>query len=68
MSTPAEFAHPRRPRVVTPQTQIRAAVRGDQLRLHYHRIISLENGKTRGVEALVRWQHPQGGLLLMALI
>lgn len=63
MCTPAEFAHPRRPRVVTPQTQIRAAVRGDQLRLHYHRIISLENGTTRGVEALVRWQHPQGGLL-----
>jgi EAL domain-containing protein (putative c-di-GMP-specific phosphodiesterase class I) len=60
MSTPAEHGPPR---AVVPQAQIRAALRADQLRLHYHRIVSLHDGTTRGVEALVRWQHPQGGLL-----
>jgi diguanylate cyclase len=63
MSHPAEPSQHGRPRAVVPQAQIRAALRDDQLRLNYHRIISLDDGTTRGVEALVRWEHPQGGLL-----
>jgi len=63
MSTPAEFAEHGRPRAVMPQAQIREALRSDELRLHYHRIVSFETGATTGVEALLRWQHPQGGLL-----
>jgi EAL domain-containing protein (putative c-di-GMP-specific phosphodiesterase class I) len=51
------------PRAVLPQAQLREALGRGELRLHYQRIVSLETGTTKGVEALLRWQHPQGGLL-----
>ncbi len=35
----------------------------DQLELHYQPQISLETGRMSGVEALVRWRHPQRGLI-----
>lgn len=35
----------------------------DQLRVHYQPIIETAGGRTRAVEALVRWEHPQHGLL-----
>jgi EAL domain-containing protein (putative c-di-GMP-specific phosphodiesterase class I) len=39
-----------------------AAARG-QLRLYYQPIVCLTNGRVEGLEALVRWKHPQRGLL-----
>jgi len=35
----------------------------DELTLFYQSIVELENGRIAGFEALVRWQHPQRGLL-----
>jgi EAL domain-containing protein (putative c-di-GMP-specific phosphodiesterase class I) len=46
-----------------PQSRVRDALRAGELRLHYQRIVSLETATTTGVEALLRWQHPEGGLL-----
>src|SRR5690349_22267934 len=63
MSSP-EFAAHRHPRAVVPQAQVRSALADGQLRLHYQRVVSLETAATTGVEALLRWEHPQGGLLL----
>jgi diguanylate cyclase (GGDEF)-like protein/PAS domain S-box-containing protein len=42
---------------------LRHAVENEELRLHYQVIFSLITGKVTSVEALVRWQHPERGLL-----
>ncbi len=43
--------------------QLRRALEEGQLRLHYQPIVELETGRTVEVEALVRWQHPDHGLI-----
>jgi diguanylate cyclase (GGDEF)-like protein len=45
------------------EVALRRAVKHDELRLVYQPIVSLEDGETVGVEALLRWQHPTRGLL-----
>ncbi len=35
----------------------------EQFRVFYHPIVLLESGEIIGMEALIRWQHPQQGLL-----
>ncbi len=42
---------------------LRGALASDELVLHYQPKIELGTGHVRGVEALVRWQHPSRGLL-----
>ena len=43
--------------------ELRTALDEDQLVLHYQPKLDLDTGETRGVEALVRWNHPVRGLL-----
>ena len=45
---------------------LRAAVPHDQLCLHYQPIVSLRTGGVTGVEALLRWEHPERGMLTPA--
>lgn len=45
------------------QSQLREAIKKDQLILHFQPIVSLKNKKIIGCEALVRWNHPEMGLL-----
>src|SRR5690348_17497233 len=42
---------------------IGSALRDEQFVLHYQPKVHLASGRPAGVEALVRWQHPQFGLL-----
>ena len=45
------------------ETDLRLAIERDQLFAMYQPIVSLATGKISGVEALVRWQHPDRGLV-----
>ncbi len=43
--------------------QLRQALAGQQLLLHYQPKISLHSGRIVGAEALVRWAHPEHGMI-----
>lgn len=45
------------------ETDLRHALDRKQLEMYYQPIMSLSDGGVRGFEALVRWNHPERGLL-----
>jgi predicted signal transduction protein with EAL and GGDEF domain len=44
-------------------SELKQAIQSRQLVMHYQPKVSLPDGKVRGVEALMHWQHPEQGLL-----
>jgi diguanylate cyclase (GGDEF)-like protein len=45
------------------ESELRRALDRDELRLFYQPKVRVANGRGSGAEALVRWQHPERGLL-----
>ncbi len=46
------------------ETDLRRAIEREEFILYYQPIICLKTGKVAGLEALIRWEHPNQGLLL----
>ncbi len=53
-------------RVLRMKRELREALRCDEFVLHYQPQMNLRTGRIAGVEALLRWNHPDHGLLLPA--
>src|SRR4051794_18746426 len=45
------------------RADLQRAMTGGQLELHYQPVVHLSDGSVSGVEALLRWRHPERGLV-----
>ena len=45
------------------ETDLRRALEKDEIEVYYQPIVRLKDGAIAGFEALLRWRHPQGGLI-----
>ncbi|MHB1175527.1 MAG: EAL domain-containing protein [Sulfuriferula sp.] len=48
---------------ITLDEALRSAISNDELLLHYQPLVNLGTGQVTGLETLVRWQHPQFGMV-----
>jgi diguanylate cyclase (GGDEF)-like protein/PAS domain S-box-containing protein len=46
------------------QSDLRHAIDQDEFELHYQPQVEIRTGRLKGLEALIRWNHPSRGLLL----
>lgn len=63
LATPGVSPPPRRADDCLQESDLRQAIVDEQFILHYQPKVSCSTGKIKGAEALVRWLHPQQGLI-----
>jgi len=61
-----EEMHARVVRTLKLETDLRRAIAREEFRVYYQPIVSITVGRIVGFEVLVRWEHPERGLLLPA--
>lgn len=49
---------------ITLETSLRNALRNEELRLYYQVQVDMRNDQPVGLECLVRWQHPDSGMIM----
>ncbi len=59
-----ESMHQRAVELLKLETDLRKAIDAQEFVVHYQPIVDLARGTMEGVEALVRWQHPERGLVM----
>lgn len=50
-------------RLLAHETDLRHAIRREEFEIHYQPIVEMSSGVIAGFEALIRWRHPQRGLV-----
>ena len=63
LDVPAEEKKAESFRLMLELDELKIAIDQNQLILHYQPQVAIETGELKGVEALVRWQHPERGLI-----
>jgi len=53
----------RAPHLLELETDLRNALARDEFRVHYLPIVDVARGRIQGFEALIRWAHPERGLI-----
>jgi diguanylate cyclase (GGDEF)-like protein/PAS domain S-box-containing protein len=60
----ADEMHQNALRRLETDSRLRLAVQAGELELHYQPVVNLTDGRIEALEALVRWHHPDHGVLL----
>jgi predicted signal transduction protein with EAL and GGDEF domain len=55
-----EAAHARR----LLELDLRGSLGKDEMRLHYQPVVDVQSGQVTGYEALIRWEHPERGIVM----
>ncbi|MFO7708899.1 MAG: EAL domain-containing protein [Desulfobacterales bacterium] len=55
--------HEKAQRLLQQETDLRKAISGNQFENHYQPIVKLGSGAVVGLEALIRWAHPETGMV-----
>lgn len=61
------YMHARAMSVMQIETDLRRALEREEFVLNYQSIVDLETGRLLGFEALVRWRHPERGMISPAM-